>query len=105
MDMHDIIVVGGSAGALEGLTVLLEDMPHTIGASVCAVLHASESGLAFLPSLLQRRTRMKIRIAADGDPVRRGTVFLPPPDHHLLLRPGRTTVNRGPKQNRFRPAI
>jgi two-component system chemotaxis response regulator CheB len=105
MDMHDIIVVGGSAGALEGLTVLLEDLPQTLRASVCAVLHASESGLAYLPSLLQRRTRMKIRIAADGDPVRRGTVFLPPPDHHLLLRPGRTIVNRGPKQNRFRPAI
>jgi two-component system chemotaxis response regulator CheB len=103
--MHDIVVVGGSAGALEGLFALVQDVPESLDASICVVLHSAESGLALVPRLLQRRSRLAIRVAADGDRVRRGHLYLPPPDHHLLLKPGRVIVNRGPKQNRFRPAI
>src|SRR6185503_14429599 len=28
-----------------------------------------------------------------------------PPDHHLLVEPGRLRVTKGPRENRFRPAI
>jgi len=69
--MHDIVVVGGSAGALEGLIELLQDVPESLDASVHVVLHSTESGLALVPGLLQRRSRLAIHVAADGDPVRR----------------------------------
>src|SRR5262245_40281829 len=103
--MHDIVVVGGSAGALEAVFTMLQGFSRPLKASIHVVLHSSESGLALVPDLLQRRTRLKVRVAAPGDRIRHGVVYLPPPDHHLLLEPGHLVVNRGPKQNRFRPAI
>jgi len=64
--MHDIVVVGGSARALEGLIELLQDVPESLDASVHVVLHSTESGLALVPGLLQRRSRLAIHVAADG---------------------------------------
>ena len=103
--MHDVIVVGGSAGALEGVIRLVQGLPDTLEASMHVVLHAGESGLALVPALLKGRTPLKIRVAEPGDRIRHGIVYLPQPDHHLMLGRGRLVVNRGPKQNRFRPAI
>jgi two-component system chemotaxis response regulator CheB len=75
--MHDIVVVGGSAGALEGLIALLQDVPESLDASVYVVLHSTESGLALVPGLLQRRSRLAIRVTADGDPVSASTKTRP----------------------------
>src|SRR5206468_2897234 len=32
-------------------------------------------------------------------------IYVAPPDHHLLVEAGRVRVTRGPKENRFRPAV
>lgn len=103
--MHDIVVIGGSAGALEGVFTLLESLPDRIDASLFLVLHAPESGLALVPRLLQRHTRLPVRVVASRQPIRRGVLYLAAPDHHLLVQKKGVTANRGPKQNRFRPAI
>jgi len=34
-----------------------------------------------------------------------GHIYVAPSDHHLLIEPGRLRLGRGPKENRFRPAI
>ncbi len=34
-----------------------------------------------------------------------GRIYIAPPDHHLLVENGRLRVTKGPKENRFRPAI
>jgi two-component system chemotaxis response regulator CheB len=34
-----------------------------------------------------------------------GHIYFAPPDSHLLVEPGRVGVTKGPRENRFRPAI
>jgi two-component system chemotaxis response regulator CheB len=34
-----------------------------------------------------------------------GTIYVAPPDHHLLIEDGHIGVKKGPKENRFRPSI
>ncbi len=41
----------------------------------------------------------------DGDPIRPGRIYVAPNDHHMLLERGYIRVAKGPKENRFRPAI
>lgn len=41
----------------------------------------------------------------DGQRIERGHIYVAAPDHHLLLRPGRILMRRGPHENRTRPAI
>jgi two-component system, chemotaxis family, protein-glutamate methylesterase/glutaminase len=44
--------------------------------------------------------------ARNGEAIRPGRIYVAPPDHHLLLEPsGHVRLSRGPKENRFRPAV
>jgi two-component system chemotaxis response regulator CheB len=59
----------------------------------------------YLPKILADRSPLPVRYAEDGRPLGRGEVNVAPPDRHLLVEPMRMRVVRGPRENRFRPAI
>jgi two-component system chemotaxis response regulator CheB len=37
--------------------------------------------------------------------MRPGRIYIAPPDYHLIVEPGVVRLTRGPRENRFRPAI
>jgi two-component system, chemotaxis family, protein-glutamate methylesterase/glutaminase len=102
---RDIIVIGGSAGALGPLVQIAAAMPKDIPASFLVVLHASADSPGLLPRIIGRSSALEVRHAVDGEALERGTMYLAPPDRHLLLRPEGIEVGRGPRENRSRPAI
>src|SRR2546425_11852341 len=78
--MHDIIVIGGSAGALEPLCDLLKALPPQLPASVFVVIHIPEKnsaleGSAAAPERAPRHTREPGRAISwrprDGPTLRR----------------------------------
>ena len=44
-------------------------------------------------------------LRATVTPIERGTIYVAPNDHHLLLEHNKIVVVKGPKENRFRPSI
>ena len=60
---------------------------------------------SIVPHALSRAGRLPAANAVDGMDIVPGRVSIAPPDHFLLLGPGRIRVTRGPKENRFRPAV
>jgi two-component system chemotaxis response regulator CheB len=84
---------------------LAELLPADIDAPVLVVVHIPADADSRLPEILQRRCALAVAHARDGDPVRRGRVYIAPPDRHLTLEDGVVRVVRGPRQNRHRPAI
>jgi two-component system chemotaxis response regulator CheB len=101
----DIIVVGASAGGIEALRVLAGGLPADLPASLFVVLHTSPESPAMLPNILDRSGSLPALSPNDGDRIRRGTIYVAPPDRHLLIEPNLVRVTRGPKENRFRPAV
>jgi two-component system chemotaxis response regulator CheB len=101
---HDIIVVGASAGGVEALLALVRELPADLPAAVCIVLHASEREPSLLPEILRRAGALPVQHARDGEALRRGHIFVAPPNYHLLVQPGRLHVWDGPRENRVRPA-
>jgi two-component system chemotaxis response regulator CheB len=100
----DLIVIGGSAGALPALRQILPALPADFPAAILVVVHQAQSQPGKLPDLLGGP--LPAAHAADGEPIELGRVYVAPPDHHLMVEPaGRLRLSRGPKQNRFRPAI
>jgi two-component system chemotaxis response regulator CheB len=97
--------MGGSAGAFEALMRVAEELPEDLPASILIVQHLAPHQPSHLPQLLQRRSRLVVAAAADGEDLAHGRVYVAPPDCHLLVERGRVRVVRGPKENRFRPAI
>jgi two-component system chemotaxis response regulator CheB len=101
----DIIVIGGSAGAVEALMVLTEALPRELAAAVFVVVHIPPSSPGRLPEILQRHSALQIAWAEHGEPIERGRVYVAPPDVHLIVDPGRVRLTRGPRENHSRPAI
>ncbi|HYJ46814.1 MAG TPA: chemotaxis protein CheB [Pyrinomonadaceae bacterium] len=101
----DIIVVGTSAGGIEALRVLVSALPEDLTASVFVVLHTSPESPGMLAGILDRFGHLPATTANDGERIRPGRIYVAPPDRHLLIEPGLVRTTRGPKENRFRPAV
>lgn len=105
MANHEIIVIGTSAGGVEALITIVEQLPNDLNAAIFIVLHISPHQPSNLPKILTRAGNLTATHAEDGEPIYRGKIYVAPPDRHLLIEPGRVRVTNGPKENRFRPAI
>ena len=101
----DIIVIGASAGGLEALRAPAASLPADLAASVFVVLHTSAESPGMLAGILERSGPLPAVTAKNGERIRPGRAYVAPPDHHLIVEPGVVRVTRGPKENRFRPAI
>ena len=102
---RDLIVIGASAGGVSAISTLLEQLPHDLPAAVAIVLHRSPFHETQLPAVLGRRSDLVVMEPSDGDPIKRGTVYIAPRDQHMLIDRDIIRLDRGPKQHRTRPAV
>lgn len=105
MATRNIIVVGASAGGFEALKRLVGDLPADFPASIFVVWHMSPDVRGVLPQVLNRAGTVRAAHAYDNEPIEPNRIYVAPPDRHLLVENGRARVTRGPKENRFRPAV
>jgi two-component system chemotaxis response regulator CheB len=105
MPGHDIIVVGASAGGVEALSQLVQALPADIPAAIFIVMHVPAQTPSLMPDILGRAGRLSAFHPEDGDRVEYGRIYVAPPDNHLLVERGYVRVVRGPRENRYRPAI
>lgn len=102
---HDIIVMGASSGGVEALPRLIASLPSDLPASVFIVLHVSPQGPGYLPDILRRTASLTVAHGVDGERIRKGHVYVAPPDHHLQIDGTRVRLERGPRENFHRPSI
>jgi two-component system, chemotaxis family, protein-glutamate methylesterase/glutaminase len=102
---RDIIVVGTSAGGVEALRRFVAALPADLPCAVFVVLHIWANGESFLPAILERSGPLPALHPQHGDPIEHGKIYVAPADHHLFVEENRIAVVRGPRENRFRPAI
>jgi two-component system, chemotaxis family, protein-glutamate methylesterase/glutaminase len=105
MAKRDIIVVGASAGGVEGLRQFVQSIPERIPASIFVTVHFPSHGTSMLPRILSRVANLPVLHPSDGEPIVAGRIYIAPPDYHLLLEPSRIRLVRGPRENGHRPAI
>jgi two-component system chemotaxis response regulator CheB len=101
----NIIVIGASAGGIEALRILVSGLPENFAGSLFIVVHMPASSPGLLASILERAGPLPATCVTGHEPVEAGRIYVPSPDHHLLLEQGSVCVSRGPKENRFRPAV
>lgn len=100
-----IIVIGASAYGISTIAHALGMLPATFAAPVLVVQHVGARSPSYLPAILSRVTRLPVLHPRDGQPIAPGHVYVAPPDHHMLVRPGRVRLSRGPKEHHTRPAV
>lgn len=106
--MSKIVLIGGSAGAVKALQLILPTLPHDFPAAVLIVTHVG-AYKSIVPDILGRFSAMPVLHAVDGEPIISGRVLVAPPDEHLtvVVEDGIALVRllHGPKENHCRPAI
>lgn len=105
MEPRDVVVIGGSAGSLEPLLGLAEVLPSDLPGSVLVTLHVSEHAPGRLPWLFSRKGPLPAAHAQTGDLLQPGRIYVAPPGRHLLMPSGIAELSKGPRVNRYRPAV
>src|SRR5262249_11779242 len=102
---HHIIVIGASAGGVAALSELVAQLPQDLPATLFIVLHIPSSGPSLLAEVFQRRTLLPVKTPTDEETFEESTIYVAPPDCHMLVKQGHVCLTRGPRENRCRPAI
>jgi two-component system chemotaxis response regulator CheB len=105
MHSHDVLVLGGSAGAVNVLSQLVAGLPPGLPAALFVVCHVRREFRSDLPEILSRNGPLLAHHASDGEPIRPGHIYVAPPDFHLEVLPGTVHLSHGPRENGHRPAI
>ncbi len=102
---RNIVVIGASAGGLEAILDIVKVLPQDFRAAVFIVQHIPAYAKSSLDTIIQGYTKLRVRKAVDGEPIQGGTIYVVREDRHLMVEPDRVVVSKGPRENRFRPAV
>ncbi len=105
MEKTNIIVIGASTGGFAAITRLVSGLPADLEAAIFIVCHISPDAEGLLPQVLNRVRTIHAANAIDKEPVVMNRIYVAPPDNHMTLENGLVRIARGPKENRFRPAV
>lgn len=105
MANRDIITVGTSAGGVEALLYLAAHLPADLPATVLVTIHLPSQFRSSLDELLSQAGPLPASFATDGAPLRKGHIYIAPPDRHLLIEQDKVRLGTGPRENNARPAI
>jgi two-component system, chemotaxis family, protein-glutamate methylesterase/glutaminase len=101
----DVVAIVGSAGGIAALAEVLRELPTDLQASVVVVMHLLPDHRSFLAEILGRRTDLSVKQAEEGDVLEPGTVYVAPPDVHLLVHhDGSLHLDESPPVHYVRPS-
>jgi two-component system, chemotaxis family, protein-glutamate methylesterase/glutaminase len=83
-----LVVIGGSAGAIDVLRTVLSDLPRNFPVPIAIVIHIPPEGPSLLPEILATPLAPPMKVAEDKEPILPGTIYFAPPDYHLLVESG-----------------
>jgi len=102
----EAVALGASAGALEALSAILPELPEGYPLPVMVVVHLPPDRKSLLADLLGQRCRLAVKEAEDKEEIVGGTVYLAPPDYHLMVEPDRRLSLSGEEPVQYsRPSI
>lgn len=91
---------------MPALVRLMQQLPASLPAAVLVVQHLSpESSGEPLVDRLNAHSQLHCKLARDREPLQAGTLYLAPPDRHLLVKETQVLVTKGPRENNYRPAV
>ncbi|MBC5784417.1 chemotaxis protein CheB [Ramlibacter sp. USB13] len=86
----EAVAIGASAGGIDALFTLLDDLQPPMAAPIIIVLHLPEDHESRLVQVFAQRTRVPVHEAQPGAPAAPGAVYFAPPGYHLLVETDRT---------------
>ena len=86
----DIVALGASAGGIKAISRILSALPADFPATLVIVQHLDPRHRSLMAHILSRCTPLNVKQAQERDELAPGTVYIAPPNHHLLVNPDGT---------------
>jgi two-component system, chemotaxis family, protein-glutamate methylesterase/glutaminase len=86
----DAVAMAASAGGLSALSLVLSGLPGDFPAAILVVQHLDPRHHSLMADIMARRTSLRVKQAEEGDRLGPGTVYIAPPNRHLLVNPDST---------------
>src|SRR5665647_116837 len=83
-----IVGIGASAGGLDPITKLLENLPLDTGMAFVVIQHLAAGQESMLPEILSRSTKMKVQQVKNGMQVEKDHVYVIFPGTTMTLKNG-----------------
>src|SRR5262249_8659475 len=83
----EVIAIATSAGGLKALSQVLAALPHDFPPAIGVVQHLEPPHLGLMADILSRRSTLPVKQAEENDKLHPGTVYIAPPNKHLLVNP------------------
>ncbi len=81
----DVVLLAASAGGLAAISAVVSALPADFPVPVVVVQHMDPRHGSLMAEILQRRTSLRVEEAREGAVVEPATVYIAPPDEHLLV--------------------
>lgn len=101
-----IVVIGTSAGGFFALADLISQLNENMDAAFFVVMHLSNAGTTdYLITQMQKYTSLLCKEVEESCSIKKGTIYFPSCNKHLIVKYGKVKTGAGPEENRWRPSI
>lgn len=80
-----MIVIGGSSGAIDALRAILPALPTGYPLPLAVLLHLPPTQPSHLVEVFRAQARLPVCEPDDKEPIMPGTIYVAPPNYHLLV--------------------
>ncbi|WP_300670695.1 chemotaxis protein CheB [Desulfoluna sp.] len=106
MKKYEAVVIGVSAGGLAALDAILPTLDASFMMPVLVVQHLSPDMESYLPLHLNMRCALHAKEAEDKESLRPGTIYVAPPNYHLMVEEDKTmALSAQARVNFSRPSV
>jgi two-component system chemotaxis response regulator CheB len=100
-----LIAIATSTGGPAALHTLLSGLPDDFATPILVVQHISHGFIRGLADWLNKAGRLHVKVAEEGETIKKHTVYLAPDDAHLgISMSGLITLSAAPPIGGFRPS-
>ncbi|PKV83087.1 chemotaxis protein CheB [Streptomyces sp. TLI_146] len=84
-DHYALVAIASSAGGIQGLSTVLGGLGPDLSVPLLVVQHLDPRHRTVIADVLSRRTALPVKLAEADEYALPGTVYIAPPDRHLLI--------------------
>jgi len=83
--VSSVVAIAASAGGLKALSQVFSALPPDLPTAITVVQHLEPQRPSLLVEILTKRTKLRVKQAEQGDLLQLSTIYIAPPNKHLLV--------------------